>query len=74
MLLVQKYGGTSVGDLERIHNVAKRVLESKKPHDKVVVVVSAMSGETDKLLGYALHFDPLPDPREVGRTRRASSA
>ena len=65
MLLVQKYGGTSVGDLERIHNVAKRVLESKKPHDKVVVVVSAMSGETDKLLGYALHFDPLPDPREV---------
>ncbi|RAX57812.1 aspartate kinase [Helicobacter monodelphidis] len=65
MLLVQKYGGTSVGDLERINNVAKRVLETKKPQDRVVIVVSAMSGETDKLLGYALHFDPLPDPREV---------
>ncbi len=65
MLLVQKYGGTSVGDPERINRVAQRIALSIKPEHHIVVVVSAMSGETDKLLGYALHFDALPDPREV---------
>lgn len=65
MLVVQKYGGTSVGDLERIGNVAQRVAESKLEGHRLVVVVSAMSGETDKLLGYAKHFSALPNPREV---------
>lgn len=65
MLVVQKYGGTSVGDLERISNVAQRVAESKLEGHRLVVVVSAMSGETDKLLGYAKHFSALPNPREV---------
>ena len=65
MLIVQKYGGTSVGDLERIQNVANRVAKSKSKGDRLVVVVSAMSGETDKLLGYAKHYSAIPDPREV---------
>ena len=46
-LIVQKYGGTSVGSLERIEEVAKRVIESKKSCEKLVVVVSAMSGVTN---------------------------
>ncbi|MCI5969207.1 aspartate kinase [Helicobacter sp.] len=65
MLIVQKYGGTSVGDCERIQNVAQRVLEAKKAGNSVVVVVSAMSGETDKLLGYTQFFSRLPNAREV---------
>ncbi|MGP1449560.1 MAG: aspartate kinase [Wolinella sp.] len=65
MLIVQKYGGTSVGDLDRIQNVANRVARTKEAGNRVVVVVSAMSGETDKLLGYAKHYSPLPDPREL---------
>ena len=56
MLIVQKFGGTSVGDLDRIQNVANRVSETKKAGNDVVVVVSAMSGETNKLVGYAEHF------------------
>jgi len=48
-LVVQKYGGTSVGDLERIRNVASRVAETKRQGNEVVVVVSAMAGETDRL-------------------------
>lgn len=65
MLIVQKYGGTSVGDLDRIQNVANKVAKTKKEGHQLVVVVSAMSGETDKLLGYAKHFSPIPDPREL---------
>ncbi len=65
MLIVQKFGGTSVGDLERIQNVANRVSTTvKKGHD-VVVVVSAMSGETNKLVGYAEHFSSNPSRVEM---------
>ena len=56
MLIVQKFGGTSVGDLDRIQNVANRVSKTKKEGHDVVVVVSAMSGETNKLIDYAEHF------------------
>ncbi len=65
MLIVQKYGGTSVGNVERIEAVANRVIKSKvKGHD-LVVVVSAMSGETNKLLDFAAHFSATPNAREV---------
>ena len=60
MLIVQKFGGTSVGDLERIQNVANRVAKTKEQGNDVVVVVSAMSGETNKLIGYAEHFSSNP--------------
>ncbi len=65
MLIVQKFGGTSVGDLERIQNVANRVVETKKAGNDVVVVVSAMSGETNKLVGYAEHFSSNPPKAEM---------
>ena len=65
MLIVQKFGGTSVGDLERIANVASRVSESKKAGNDVVVVVSAMSGETNKLVGYAEYFSKNPARAEM---------
>ncbi|RUM67838.1 MAG: hypothetical protein DSZ05_02040, partial [Sulfurospirillum sp.] len=65
MLIVQKYGGTSVGDLERIENVAKRVARTKKEGNDLIVVVSAMSGETNKLIEYAHHFSKNPSPREM---------
>jgi len=65
MLIVQKFGGTSVGDLERIQNVANRVSESKKTGNDVIVVVSAMSGETNKLVGYAEHFSNNPARAEM---------
>jgi aspartate kinase len=65
MLVVQKFGGTSVGDLERIQNVANRVSEAKKAGDDVVVVVSAMSGETNKLVSYAEHFSSNPSRAEM---------
>lgn len=65
MLIVQKYGGTSMGDCERIENVANRVLETKKLGNSLVVVVSAMSGQTDTLIGYTKHFSKLPAEREV---------
>jgi len=65
MLIVQKYGGTSVGNVERIEAVAKRVIESKQEGHDLVVVVSAMSGETNKLLEYAAHFSATPNHREV---------
>jgi aspartate kinase len=64
-LVVQKYGGTSVGDLDRIRNVALRVLRTKNQGNQVVVVVSAMSGETDKLLRLAQQVTPAPDEREL---------
>lgn len=65
MLIVQKFGGTSVGDLERIQNVANRVSETKKAGHDVVVVVSAMSGETNKLVAYAEHFSANPERSEM---------
>ena len=61
MLIVQKYGGTSVGTLERIENVAARVIETKKSGADVVVVVSAMSGVTNQLVDYAEHYTKAPD-------------
>ena len=65
MLVVQKYGGTSVGDLDRIANVAKRVAKTKEAGNDVVVVVSAMSGETNKLIEYAKHFSKTPSKRDM---------
>ena len=64
-LIVQKFGGTSVGNTERIQNVARRVAQSRAKGDQVVVVVSAMSGVTDKLIGLAKEITPLPDEREM---------
>jgi aspartate kinase len=65
VLIVQKYGGTSVGNPERIKNVAKRVCRAKEEGHDVVVVVSAMSGETDKLINLANQVSESPDPREM---------
>lgn len=65
MLIVQKYGGTSMGDCQRIHNVAKRIMKTKAQGHSLVVVVSAMSGETDRLINFTQHFTPLPNTREV---------
>lgn len=65
MLIVQKYGGTSVGTLERIDEVAKKVAKSKKTCDKLVVVVSAMSGVTNELIEFAHHFSKNPSGREM---------
>ncbi len=65
MLIVQKYGGTSVGNPERIKNVAKRVVRTREEGHDVVVVVSAMSGETDKLINLANQVSESPDPREM---------
>ncbi len=65
MLIVQKYGGTSVGNPERIRNVAKRVVRTKEQGNDVVVVLSAMSGETDKLINLANQVSDNPDPREM---------
>jgi aspartate kinase len=64
-LIVQKYGGTSVGNTDRIKNVAKRVVEYRRRGDKVVVVVSAMSGVTDNLIKLAKDIMPLPSEREM---------
>ncbi|MSU59673.1 MAG: aspartate kinase [Pedosphaera sp.] len=64
-LIVQKYGGTSVANTERIKNVARRVAEYRKRGDKVVVVVSAMSGVTDGLIKLAKDIVPLPSEREM---------
>ena len=63
-LIVQKYGGTSVGSLERIQKVAERVLKLKNAGNDVVVVLSAMSGETNRLIELAHGITENPDPRE----------
>jgi aspartate kinase len=65
LLIVQKYGGTSVGTIDRIRNVARRALATQKRGIDVVVVVSAMSGETNRLLGLAQQLAPIPDEREL---------
>jgi aspartate kinase len=64
-LIVQKYGGTSVGSPERIKHVAQRVARFVAAGNQVVVVVSAMSGETNRLLALAKEVAPTPDPREL---------
>ena len=64
-LIVQKYGGTSVGNPERIRNVAKRVVETRLAGNQVVVVVSAMSGVTDSLIKLAREVSPSPAEREM---------
>jgi aspartate kinase len=64
-LIVQKFGGTSVGSIERIQNVARRVAKWKNAGHDIVVVVSAMAGETNRLLELAQSIQPRPDPREL---------
>ncbi|HEY4670056.1 MAG TPA: aspartate kinase [Tepidiformaceae bacterium] len=65
MLVVQKYGGTSVADAERIKHVAGRVIQRVKAGDQVVVVVSAMGNRTDELIDLAFSITSDPDPREL---------
>jgi len=64
-LIVQKYGGTSVADVERFRNVAQRVIKTKEQGNDLVVVVSAMAGETDRLLTLATEASSEPDDREL---------
>ncbi|OJH40901.1 aspartate kinase [Cystobacter ferrugineus] len=64
-LLVKKFGGTSVANIERIRNIARIALASQREGNDVVVVVSAMAGETDRLLKLAHQMHPLPDSREM---------
>lgn len=64
-LIVQKYGGTSVANPERIKNVARRIARFKAQGHQIVVVVSAMSGETNKLIALAREMQAQPDPREL---------
>ncbi|HID69460.1 MAG TPA: aspartate kinase, partial [Desulfobacterales bacterium] len=64
-LIVQKFGGTSVGDPEKIKNVARRVLKKQKEGCQMVVVLSAMSGETNRLTDFALQMQDIPDTREM---------
>jgi aspartate kinase len=64
-LIVQKFGGTSVGSLERMRSVAQRALRAQAEGHQVVVIVSAMSGETNRLLGMAHDFAQVPDAREM---------
>src|SRR5437667_2977556 len=65
MLIIQKYGGTSVGNTERIRNVAARVAKYSAQGEQIVVVVSAMSGVTDNLIKLAKELMPLPHDREM---------
>ena len=64
-LIVQKYGGTSVGSTDRIRNVAKRLARFHAQGHQLVVVLSAMSGETNRLIGLAKEIQAIPDPREL---------
>lgn len=64
-LLVEKFGGTSVGTIERIHRIAEQIGRTYRAGNEVVVVVSAMSGETDRLLRLAHEITPQPDDREL---------
>ncbi len=64
-LIVQKYGGTSVGSLERMRSVAERALATQRAGNQVVLIVSAMSGETNRLLGLAHQISEAPDRREL---------
>jgi len=64
-LVVQKYGGTSVGDIERIRSVARRIIRVRKRGDDVIVVLSAMAGDTDRLIRLAHEITDAPDEREL---------
>ncbi|MFH4433526.1 aspartate kinase [Vibrio diabolicus] len=64
-LIVQKFGGTSVGSIERIHQVAEHIMKAKNDGNQVVVVVSAMSGETNRLMDLAKQIDSVPTAREL---------
>src|SRR4051812_21501513 len=64
-LIVQKFGGTSVGSVERIRNVARRVVKWKAAGHDIVVVPSAMAGETNRLIALARELQAHPDPREL---------
>src|SRR6266478_572012 len=64
-LIVQKFGGTSVGSVERIRNVARRVAKWKAAGHDLVVVPSAMAGETNRLIALAKDVQPQSDPREL---------
>ncbi|MGD9390795.1 MAG: aspartate kinase, partial [Thioalkalispiraceae bacterium] len=63
-LIVQKYGGTSVGSVEKIQNVADKLIAAREQGHDVVVVVSAMSGETNRLIELAQQISDKPEPRE----------
>jgi aspartate kinase len=65
VLIVQKYGGTSVGSVDRIKNVARRCLAAQRQGHKIAVVVSAMSGETNRLIALARQMSPEPNDREL---------
>jgi aspartate kinase len=69
-LVVQKYGGTSVGDAGRIANVARRVAERRRSGDSVVVIVSAMGQTTDELVRLAGEVSPHHHPREMDMRHR----
>ena len=62
--IVMKFGGTSVADIDRIKNVARRVKREVEAGHQIAVVVSAMSGVTNRLVGWCNQMAPLPDPRE----------
>src|SRR5262245_40054294 len=64
-LIVQKYGGTSMGSPERIKNVARRVSRWRANRHQIGVVVSAMNGETNRLIALAKEVQATPDPREL---------
>src|SRR4029453_5527299 len=64
-LIVQKYGGTSMGSIERIREVARRVARFAREGHQLVVVPSAMAGETNRLLALARELSPEPSPREL---------
>ena len=64
-LIVQKYGGTSVANAERIRNVAKRIVETQREDCRVVAIISAMAGVTDELIKLAHEMSPDPDKREM---------
>ena len=64
-LVVQKYGGTSIADIDRIKNVAAKIVKTKNQGHDIIVIVSAMAGETDKLIHLARQITPTPDEREL---------
>ena len=66
-LIVQKFGGSSVGDADKIKHVAKRVIETQRAGNQVVVVVSAMGDTTDELMDLANQVTDNPSPRELSR-------
>ena len=72
-LYVHKYGGTSVGTVDRIRNVAQRIAKWHRAGHQVVVVVSAMSGETNRLIALAKAVQANPDPRELDVIARPAS-